>query len=77
MVTIRIPAPSSESVTNILGAASLLAIIVAIGLLTDWRWALLSGGVIGAGLALLAQNKGSAEAGNVRHIADGRRKAAG
>lgn len=77
MVTIRIPAPSSEMVTNILGALSLLAIVVAVGLLTDFRWALLAAGSIGTAIALAAQNAKPVAPAEVRQIGDARRKAAG
>jgi hypothetical protein len=75
VVTIRIPAPTSENVTNMLGAFSLLAIVVAVGLLTDFRWALLAAGVLGTALAIAAQNAAPARTGKVRQLDDARRKA--
>lgn len=77
MVTVRIPIPSSAMVVNLIGVFGLLAVIGAIGALTDWRWALLAAGVFAVGFALAAQNGQPAKAGNVTPIAGQRRKAAG
>lgn len=54
MVTIRIPALPRGLFTNLLGVAGLVAIVVAIGALTDWRWALLSSGVFAVVLHVVA-----------------------
>lgn len=55
MVTIRIPAPSSMLVANLLGVLGLIGVVVAIGGLAGWWWALLAGGVFAVGLAVIAQ----------------------
>ena len=57
-MTIRIPIPSSMLVSNLLGVAGLAAVVVAIGLLAGFPWALLAAGVISVGLCALAQNAG-------------------
>ncbi len=54
MVTIRVPAPPPGLLANLLGLAGLVAIIVAIGALASWPWALLAAGVFAVGLAWLA-----------------------
>lgn len=54
MVTIRVPAPPPGLLANLLGLAGLVAIIVAIGALTSWPWALLAAGVFAVALAWLA-----------------------
>lgn len=77
MVTIRIPVPSSTTLLNWVGLAGLIAIVAAVGLLTDWRWSLLAAGVIAVGITMLAQNAAQAEPSNVRPLAAQRRKAAG
>lgn len=55
-VSIYVPRPSSTLVSNLLGVLGLVAIIVAVGLLAGWPWALLLAGVIAVGLCALAQN---------------------
>ncbi len=55
MATVQIPAPSSTLATNLLGVSSLAAIVVAIGALTSWPWALLTAGAFGIALTVLAQ----------------------
>jgi hypothetical protein len=55
MVTIRIPVPSGILASNLLGVVGLLAIVVAIGALAGWPWALLAGGVFAVALTALAQ----------------------
>jgi len=54
VVTVRIPAPSRGTVSNLLGLAGFLGVIVAIGALTDWRWALLAASAVAVGLSYLA-----------------------
>jgi len=56
VVTIRIPVPSSMLVSNVLGVLGLVAVIVAVGLLAGFAWALLGAGVIAVALCALAQN---------------------
>jgi hypothetical protein len=57
VVTIRIPVPrfSSAALSNLVGLASLIAVVFAIGALTNWRWGLLAAGVFGVTLTVLAQ----------------------
>lgn len=55
MVTIRIPAPSSMLMANLLGVLGLAGVVVAIGGLAGWWWALLAAGTLLAGLAVIAQ----------------------
>lgn len=55
-VRFRIPVPSSLLVTNLLGLFGLVAVVVAVGLLAGFAWALLGAGVIAVGLSALAQN---------------------
>jgi len=54
-VDVRIPLPSSTAVTNLLGALGLVAIVIAVGLLAGFAWALLGAGVAGVALSVLAQ----------------------
>lgn len=64
VVQFRIPTPSSQMVTNLVGFFGLLAVVFAIGGLTgNWWYALLAAGVFAVGLACLAQN-------GVRAVAD-------
>ncbi len=56
MVTIRIPVPSSMLVSNLIGFLGLVAVVVAIGLLAGFAWALLGAGVIAVALCCVAQN---------------------
>lgn len=60
MVTIRIPVPSSMLVSNLVGLLGLVAVIVAVGLLAGFAWALLGAGVVAVGLCVLAQNSAGA-----------------
>lgn len=53
MVTFRIPAPSSVLVVNVLGILGLFSIVLAVGFLAGWAWALLSGGIVLVGLSLI------------------------
>lgn len=55
-VRFHIPAPSSTLISNLLGILGLVAIIVAVGFLAGWPWALLGAGLISVGLCALAQN---------------------
>ncbi len=60
MVTVRIPAPSATAVTNLLGALGLLGLIVALGALTSWPWALGLASLFAVGLSVLAQTRTAA-----------------
>jgi hypothetical protein len=62
LITVRIPLPSGVLWTNLLGLFGLAAIVLAVGALTDWRWAMLTAGLIAVGLAALAQAGQPAEA---------------
>jgi hypothetical protein len=55
-VRIRVPRLGGELVSNLLGLAGLVAVVVAVGGLTHnaW-WSVLSAGVVLAGLATIAQ----------------------
>lgn len=65
MITIRIPAPSSLLVANLLGALGLLVIVLAVGMLAGWPWALLTGGIFLVLLSLVATSHAAqAEAAN-------------
>lgn len=54
MITIKIPAPSSMVVANLLGLLGLIATVLAIGGLAGVWWAVLSGGVALVGLSVIA-----------------------
>ncbi len=58
MVTVRIPVPSGQAVTNVLGLFGLCAVVVGIGGLAGVWWAVLAAGVAAVGLAVLAQTVG-------------------
>jgi uncharacterized membrane protein len=60
VITIRIPAPSSLLVANLMGLLGLLAVVVAVGLLAGWAWALLTVGVVLVGLSLIATSHAAA-----------------
>ncbi|MFJ8818200.1 hypothetical protein [Amycolatopsis thermoflava] len=53
-MTIRIPAPSSMLLANLLGVLGLVAVVVAVGGLAGWWWAVLAGGLVGVGLSVIA-----------------------
>lgn len=55
MVTLRIPAPPAGLWSNLVGLLGLATIAVAVALLTDWRWGMLTGGLFAVVLAVLAQ----------------------
>jgi hypothetical protein len=55
-VTIRIPALRPGTASNVLGAVGLVGIVVSIGMLAGWPWAMLAGGIVAIALALIAQN---------------------
>lgn len=55
-VSFYVPRPSSMLVSNLLGVLGLVAVIVAVGLLAGWAWALLAAGLVCVGLCALAQN---------------------
>lgn len=57
-VSFYVPRPSSMLVSNLLGVFGLVAVIVAVGLLAGWAWALLGAGLVAVGLCVLAQNAG-------------------
>ena len=52
-IRIRVPHPSSTLVNNVLGVLGLIAIVVAIGGLAGWLWALLAGGIFAVTLCLI------------------------
>ena len=52
-IRIRVPHPSSTLVNNVLGVLGLIAIVVAIGGLAGWLWALLAGGIVAVTLCLI------------------------
>lgn len=54
MVTIRIPAPSSMLVANLLGVLGLIAVVVSVGGLLGVWWAVLAGGLFAVGLSVIA-----------------------
>lgn len=61
-VTIRIPAPSSMLVINLLGLCGLVGLSLAIGGLThNWWWSLLAGSVSAVALAVIATTHAAAE----------------
>jgi len=79
VVQFRVPTPSSTTVLNLLGVAGVLCIVFAIGALTDWRWGLLSFGVIAVAFTMMAQTAGgdAAKVASVKDIDTARgRKAA-
>lgn len=55
-VSIYVPRPSSMLVSNLLGVLGLAAVVVAVGLLAGFAWALLGAGVIAVVLCALSQN---------------------
>ena len=76
-IRVRLPRIPAGLGTNLLGALGLVAIVVAIGLLAGFAWALLAGGVFAVGLAVLAQYQGQPQAvrdtgtGDVRQLRAG------
>jgi hypothetical protein len=56
-VTVHIPVPSSQTVTNLLGLAGLVLVILAVGGLAGAWWAVLAAGLFAVGLAALAQHR--------------------
>lgn len=62
MVTLRIPAPSSMLVVNLLGILGLTGISLAAGGLTgNWWWSVLVGSVAAVGLSVIAATHAAAE----------------
>lgn len=62
-VTIRIPAPSSMLVINLLGLCGLAGLSLAVGGLThNWWWSLLVGSVSAVTLAVIATTAAATEA---------------
>lgn len=62
MVTIRIPAPSSMLVVNLLGLLGLAGLSVAVGGLThNWWWSVLTASVFAIGLSVVAATHAAAE----------------
>lgn len=59
MTEIRIPLPrlSGLGVSNVVGLGGLVAVVVAVGLLAGWPWALLLGGVLAVSLSALVQSQ--------------------
>jgi hypothetical protein len=64
-VSFYVPRPSSMLVSNLLGVLGLVAVVVAIGLLAGWPWALLAAGLVCVGLCALAQNAAATVAAEV------------
>ena len=62
MATIQVPSPPPGLGTNLLGVAGLAAVVVAVGALTDWRWALLLAGVFAVALCWVAHQHQAAAA---------------
>lgn len=62
MVTIRIPAPSSVLLTNLLGVLGVLSIVIAVAALTSWQWGLLTFGLFALTLVVAAQTAARATA---------------
>lgn len=54
MVTIRIPAPSSMLLANLLGVLGLIAVVTAVGGLLGVWWAVLAGGAFAVALSMVA-----------------------
>lgn len=56
---LRIPLPKLDGglVTNLAALAGLILVVVAIGALSDWRWAMLAGGVLTFAVAVWAQRQ--------------------
>jgi hypothetical protein len=59
MTYVRVPVPRMPAGlgTNLLGVAGLVAIVLAVGSLTDWRWGLLIAGLFAVGLTVIAQKQ--------------------
>lgn len=54
-IRFRLPSVPPGLGSNLLGVAGLVAVVVAVGMLAGLAWAVLGGGLIAVGLALLAQ----------------------
>jgi hypothetical protein len=54
---VRVPLPriTPGALTNLLGVAGLIAIVVAVGMLAGAAWAVLAAGLMAVGLTVLAQ----------------------
>lgn len=61
MVTIRIPAPSSMLVANVVAVLGVAAVVAAIGGLAGLWWAVLAGGIACVALAAIAMTHMAAE----------------
>lgn len=61
VVTIRIPAPSSMLVANVVAVLGVAAVVVAIGGLAGVWWAVLAGGLAFVALAAIAMTHMAAE----------------
>lgn len=68
MVTIRIPAPPPGLLSNLVGLLGLIGIVVAIGALTAWPWALLTAGLFAVSLSVLAGARQAAASAPVRSL---------
>jgi hypothetical protein len=80
-IRIRLPRLGTADVSNLLGLAGLVSLVVAIGSLTDWRWALLATSVILLGLSWVAQAsveaRPAAEPATSQQVAERRPRAVG
>lgn len=68
VVQFRVPAPSSTAVLNLLGVIGVLSIVLAIGALTAWPWALLAFGMFSLAFTVLAQTSTPAQPAAVADI---------
>jgi hypothetical protein len=73
-IRIRIPHPSSTLVNNVLGVLGLVAIIVAVGGLAGWLWALGVAGIFAVTLCLIGSTYAPAAL-PPAELADGEREA--
>jgi hypothetical protein len=73
-VEIRIPLPriTPGLVSNLLGLAGIIGVLVAVAALTDWRWSLLLGSLVSVGMAYVAHLNGARTA-TVTQLDDARK----
>jgi hypothetical protein len=53
-VNLHIPAPAPGLLTNLLGVLSIAAIAVAVAFLTRWEWGVMTAGVFGVVIVVVA-----------------------